>query len=779
MNAKRLVITTVGTSLIDKMKMPGKLDIRGLQKKPTNVLSDAQDPQNSTLSRDIEQACGNITADTALGCFVNVNSLVGKAAVRLKKLNPDNDRYAAPAEIASLWALNARFLKQGQLGMSKDKGDRVVLLYSQTPEGVFCARCLQIYLSCHSGLAHCDWTTDVKRIEGLQAEGQDAYNNWDKAVKSLATLLREQLKRADNEKYQVWLNITGGYKGITPFSSLLGLLNGIPVVYLYETSEGLIHLPQIPLQLDAESYALNSHLIHIVLNGGGTPEDVGLPKNLHACIEQSGGSWKPTIWGELLEALSEREGRVGGARIMAQNYWTNQALRSEVLGRARHVAEYLRVECKTPHMVSHGREHLGRLLEFVDEIFIPILNQEKSCSDGQRTFTCADLYAFVSCVWLHDIGHISGRLCKYGYKKVIVTPAVIRDLHHLLGEQRILDEGRSRFAFAGQDSVNVVAKVSAYHRYAMPMHCGDDPYKYEKNYYDVPRISITEPPPVQMCFQHNGEALPVKIRFLAALARVVDACDVQKRRAGAPFYQQWRQMVREQDIEAEQERLNLYKTDFDVIKDLCSSASVVLDRILNDLQARIDFTQTHEVQVHFEKHNQVERVWWQQREEFVDQEGNYHFSIVIQQTKLEDARQTRREDKPPATAGLAQTYFKESGNECQRLMKEIKRYLPNSLASSLTCKIKAIQEEIELFVGYLSSKCANDKLSDPEEATYSSLIVRLVAFDIVKEYAKVHAILNENKLFLDAIELRWGENRCNPTQISLQAKHGNGKLAGG
>ncbi|MBT9136645.1 MAG: hypothetical protein DDT34_01727 [Firmicutes bacterium] len=183
--------------------------------------------------------------------------------------------------------------------------------------------------------------------------------------------------------------------------------------------------------------------------------------------------------------------------------------------------------------------------------------------------------------------------------------------------------------------------------------------------------------------------------------------------------------------------------------------------------------------MHFEKHNQVERVWWQQSEQFVDLEGNYHFSIVIQQTKLEDARQTRREDKPPATAGLAQTYFKESGNECQRLMKEIKRYLPNSLAPSLTCKIKAIQEEIELFVGSLSSKCANDKLSDLEEAKYSSLIVRLVAFDIVKEYAKVHAILNENKLFLDAIELRWGENRCNPTQISLQAKHGNGKLAGG
>ena len=130
----------------------------------------------------------------------------------------------------------------------------------------------------------------------------------------------------------------------------------------------------------------------------------------------------------------------------------------------------------------------------MDEICIPILDHETNLSDEQRTFSCADLYVFVSYIWLHDIGHISGHLSDYDYPEIIDHPAVIRDLHHLLSEQRMKDEGKERFAFRDNDRIQPVAKVTAYHRYAMPMHDSDDSYSYEKSYYDGPSIIIEEPP---------------------------------------------------------------------------------------------------------------------------------------------------------------------------------------------------------------------------------------------------------------------------------------------
>jgi len=490
---------------------------------------------------------------------------------------------------------------------------------------------------------------------------------------------------------------------------------------------------------------------------------------LHACVEPSNGDWKLTIWGELLETLSKREGRIGGARVMVEDYWTDHNLRNEVLKRVERVAQYLRVECKTPHIVTHGREHLGRLLEFVDEIFIPILDQEKNLPESVRTFSCADLYTFSSYIWLHDIGHISGHLRCYCHTEVIDHPAVIRDLHHLLSEQRIKDEGKERFAFCDDNRIQPVAKVAAYHRYAMPLHdSDDDPYEYKKDYYDGTPIYIKEPPPETMGFQHNGKDLQVKVRFLAALARVVDACDVQRRRAGEPFYQQWRQMFRKQDIEIEQSLVTRYEKDFNEIKNLLGSdeKTKVLDWILNNMCARIDFNLKQEL--HFEKHNQIDRVWWQQGNPFKDIKDNYHFSIIIQQTKLDDVREVRREDKPPATVEMARAYFKQSGVECGKFKSEVQRYFPNSQGQSLANQIDALRGNINTFLSSLSGRDNSNNLSNEEESEYSYHIVHLVAFDIVKEYAKVHDIMNINKLFLDDIKIRWADNRSETICLHLE-----------
>ena len=46
------------------------------------------------------------------------------------------------------------------------------------------------------------------------------------------------------------LNITGGFKGVIPYMTLYGQINNIPLFYIFEFTNSLIEIPQLPITLD-------------------------------------------------------------------------------------------------------------------------------------------------------------------------------------------------------------------------------------------------------------------------------------------------------------------------------------------------------------------------------------------------------------------------------------------------------------------------------------------------------------------------------------------------
>lgn len=48
------------------------------------------------------------------------------------------------------------------------------------------------------------------------------------------------------------LNITGGYKGLIPYLTLIGQIHKVPVMYKFEDSDALITIPQLPINFDWE-----------------------------------------------------------------------------------------------------------------------------------------------------------------------------------------------------------------------------------------------------------------------------------------------------------------------------------------------------------------------------------------------------------------------------------------------------------------------------------------------------------------------------------------------
>lgn len=87
----------------------------------------------------------------------------------------------------------------------------------------------------------------IHRIEGLQVESADEF----KSV-GMPNLLGK-IKKIKNEEIKnskCILNISGGYKALIPYLTIMGQLSGMDLCYIYEDSNELITIPVLPFNLD-------------------------------------------------------------------------------------------------------------------------------------------------------------------------------------------------------------------------------------------------------------------------------------------------------------------------------------------------------------------------------------------------------------------------------------------------------------------------------------------------------------------------------------------------
>lgn len=129
-----------------------------------------------------------------------------------------------PAELASLRVIQRYFEK---IDRPLGRGDRVILLHSDTEEGFFCSKNIYYTIlnnNLLNGANIVQW-----RIEGLNLHNSD---NFGYALQSIWQDMIEL--HADNEN-EYFLNLTGGYKGVT---ILLGgfayFRSKVNIFYLHE-----------------------------------------------------------------------------------------------------------------------------------------------------------------------------------------------------------------------------------------------------------------------------------------------------------------------------------------------------------------------------------------------------------------------------------------------------------------------------------------------------------------------------------------------------------------
>ncbi|RAL22722.1 putative CRISPR-associated protein [Thermoflavimicrobium daqui] len=128
--------------------------------------------------------------------------------------------------------------------MGVTKGDHLYFLVTDSMAGKLCGEVL-------SQIGQRRWgaKTYVQVLKGLQVKNAKKFQ--EEGIRSLVLAVRRICDSYRKSKHPIVLNMTGGYKAVVPYLTLLGLIEGIPVKYVYEEhGHDLIELPSLPLDFD-------------------------------------------------------------------------------------------------------------------------------------------------------------------------------------------------------------------------------------------------------------------------------------------------------------------------------------------------------------------------------------------------------------------------------------------------------------------------------------------------------------------------------------------------
>jgi putative CRISPR-associated protein (TIGR02619 family) len=177
--------------------------------------------------------------------------------------NPET-RKSISAELNTLNQLNV------------EKADRIILLASDNAQGRVCSEMNKIAIMEAFGLANPQVT--IHRIEGLQVHSAKILR--EKGLKNLVKVVVN--KYLANEEirynYEIIINPTGGFKGVVPFLTVLGMLYGKRTVYMFEFADEIITLPTLPFSFDMTLYNRARPAISLIETEVAVTEEAFLKK---------------------------------------------------------------------------------------------------------------------------------------------------------------------------------------------------------------------------------------------------------------------------------------------------------------------------------------------------------------------------------------------------------------------------------------------------------------------------------------------------------------------
>ena len=146
------------------------------------------------------------------------------------------NNFDASAEIKSLIKLKQEL---------KEDFD-IYLLYSDTALSRLAAEILGEYIHSYEELEKSH--IQLEKIENLQVKDRKKF------IEGMSNLINIIYKISQNYWSNIIINITGGYKATIPYLTILSQVNQCPIYYIFEETDSLIQIPNIPLDIKWEIF---------------------------------------------------------------------------------------------------------------------------------------------------------------------------------------------------------------------------------------------------------------------------------------------------------------------------------------------------------------------------------------------------------------------------------------------------------------------------------------------------------------------------------------------
>jgi len=144
------------------------------------------------------------------------------------------NNFDASAEIKSLIKLQEEL---------KEDFD-IYLLHSDTALGRLAAEIIKDNISLYEEYGLKISRVDIHLIEELKIQ------NRQKFIQGMQELINNIYKISQNYWGNVVINITGGYKATIPYLTILAQVNQCPIYYIFENTDALIQIPNIPIDIN-------------------------------------------------------------------------------------------------------------------------------------------------------------------------------------------------------------------------------------------------------------------------------------------------------------------------------------------------------------------------------------------------------------------------------------------------------------------------------------------------------------------------------------------------
>lgn len=416
------------------------------------------------------------------------------------------------------------------------------LLVTATPEGRACGEALRRYLEAvasrcagepKNALERYLAERSVVRMQVAELDGVGS-NPTDLQTRGLYRLhdLMAGIDR-DHKGEHILLCVSGGFKAVTSYASIMGMLLEWPTVYLSQDMRPhtAIVFPRLPINIDFSLIRNHDDLLSLAQEGALSPDRAAnLTPELQALLERRGHTMGFSPAGYMMWLKYQEWKRSAGSEASA----VARLLDTVDLELARRFRELLSLWVTrdvwqgnlVPQLVLHDAVHALN----VDRIVAPLVDDPR-----MHRLTGTELFILGCAAWLHDMGHRGGTVTtKDTEQQVVYDPMFARKYHGLVSHNIIGREYASLLGFSEAEAglAQAIARVCLYHQRLFPVSQGSQSDEF---------LGITwDPLPEEVSVPCRGS---VRMRMLVALLRLADGCDYQVNRVVCREYREQKQAV--------------------------------------------------------------------------------------------------------------------------------------------------------------------------------------------------------------------------------------------